>query len=55
MAVLRSGRDAVSGLRSPDRRPALRLTAYGQLTPVLVLSQARGRRAPPATRRGRPR
>ena len=41
--------------RPPDRRPALPLTAHGQLAPVPVLSQARGSQPPPATRRDRPR
>ena len=39
----------------PDRRPALPLTAHGQLAPVPVLPQARGSRPKPATRRDRPR
>ncbi len=37
-----------------DRRPALPVTAHRQLAPVPVLSQARGRRPQPATRRDRP-
>src|SRR6266852_4992671 len=40
--------------RPRDRRPALPLTAHGQLAPVPVLSQAGGSRPPPATRRDRP-
>ena len=51
--------DRPAGQRRPDqprdRRPALPLPAHGRLAPVPVLSQARGRRPPPATRRDRPR
>ena len=51
--------DRPPGQRRPDRprdrRPALPLTAHGQLAPVPVLSQARGSQPPPATRRDRPR
>ena len=51
--------DRPPGQRRPDRprdrRPALPLTAHGQLAPVPVLSQARGSQPPPATRRYRPR
>jgi hypothetical protein len=50
--------DRPPGQRRPDRprdrRPALPLTAHGQLAPVPVLSQARGGQPPPATRRYRP-
>ena len=50
--------DRPPGQRRPDRprdrRPALPLTAHGQLAPVPVLSQARGSQPPPATRRDRP-
>ena len=50
--------DRPAGQRRPDRprdrRPALPVTAHGQLAPVPVLSQARGGQPPPATRRDRP-
>ena len=50
--------DRPPGQRRPDRprdrRPALPLTAHGQLAPVPVLSQARGSQPPPAPRRDRP-
>ena len=39
----------------PDWRPALPVTAHGQLAPVPVLPQARGSQPKPATRRDRPR
>ena len=51
--------DRPPGQRRPDRprdrRPAVPLTAHGQLAPVPVLSQAGGSQPPPATRRDRPR
>ena len=50
--------DRPPGQRRPDRprdrRPALPVTAHGQLAPVPVLSQAGGSQPPPATRRDRP-
>ena len=50
--------DRPAGQRRPDRprdrRPALPVTAHGQLAPVPVLSQAGGGQPPPATRRDRP-
>ena len=39
----------------PDQRPALPVTAHGQLAPLPVLPQARDSRPQPATRRDRPR
>ena len=51
--------DRPAGQRRPDQprdwRPALPVTAHRQLAPVPVLSQARGRRPPPATRLDHPR
>ena len=51
--------DRPPGQRRPDqpadRRPALPLPAHSQLAPVPVLSQARGGRPQPATRRDRTR
>ena len=49
--------DRPAGQRRPDRprdrRPALPVTAHGQLAPVPVLPQAGGSQPPPATRRDR--
>ena len=39
--------------RPRDRRPAVPVTAHGQLAPVPLLPQARGSQPPPATRRDR--